>query len=309
MKIPKKKKKPTEDSNLLSEDGEPQRSKKTMLPLVGEIIAFVSSGLFIFTILCTLKLEGVILWMWWLICIPLWLILFVLILLTQSKKLTTRTSLIVRLAWLLCVISIICFMVLLNLKLEHEYEPNWKLVFLPLWILFGLAFILGISGVIVALCNKEQRRRKYLLSGIPLLAFVIIFLPFTMLLEFRIEDESILWSAVFIPLWIVDSTSICFACILMLFTIGSREDATFTLSQVISFICLMPLAILFKILLVLELDGVELSYYIVMTPLLVMELLALSCGANLRYSKHGNSLNQQKDGKPHLKLKANMSEA
>src|SRR5690242_1029226 len=99
--------------------GNGEELRKPILPLVGEILAGVFSGLVIFTVFVALKITEVINWNYWFVFSPIWVVLLALLLLTQSKRLTTRTNLIVRLAWLLCVISIMGHLILLNMKLEE----------------------------------------------------------------------------------------------------------------------------------------------------------------------------------------------
>jgi len=268
-----------------------------ILPLVGEILAFTTIGIIIFTIFLTIKLENQLRWSYWWVCSPLWLVLFSLLVLTQSRKLTTKSPLIVRLAWLLCVTCVIAFLILLNMKLELEYDTSFFYLFIPLWALLGITIFLGCSGVMVACCTNtenQERKKKYLFAGVPLLVFGVVFFPFLLLLELKLGDSlgdasgEFSWSVVFIPLWITDGFFLCVSLFLLLFTIGSRQDALFSLSQVITFISLIPAAAVFKILVVLHLEGDPLSLFIVMTPLLVVELLLLSCGLNIRLNKRSS---------------------
>jgi len=185
---------------------------------------------------------------------------------------------------------VIGFLILLNMKLELEYDTSVFYLFIPLWALFGITLFLGFSGIIVACCTaseNEERKKKYLFAGVPLLVFDVVFFPFLLLLELKLGDTTgeISWSVVFIPLWITDGFFLCVSLFLLLFTIGARQDALFSLSQVITFLSLLPAAAVFKILLVLHLEGDELSMFVVMAPLLVVQLLLLSCGLNIRLNK------------------------
>jgi cytochrome bd-type quinol oxidase subunit 2 len=286
--MPKKKEQKSEEERLIKDKTSPDT--QPILPLIGEILAFSTVGIIIFTIFLTIKLVSVIQWSFWWVCSPLWLILFSLLVLTQSRKLTTKAPLIVRLAWLLCVTCVIAFLILLNMKLELEYDTSIFYMFLPLWALLGITVFLGISGIAVSCCTSNDnpdRKKKYLFAGLPLLVFDAVFFPFLLLLELKLNDttDEFSWSVVFIPLWITDGFFLCVALFLLLFTIGSRQDALFSLSQVITFISLLPVAAVFKILVVLHLDGDTLSMFIVMTPILVVELLLLSCGLNIRLNK------------------------
>ncbi len=160
------------------------------------VISFVTFAVCAFTILLILKLQYVVDWSYWsifspILCIPLLrnlltfiVVLFILLVLTQSRTISTRFPLISRLAWLMCVVScthsfrlllhicMIAFMLMLILKMEKTgnlFSLEYTHVFIPLWILFGTSFVLGISAVVVALCfsDTERRKSKYLTSGKP----------------------------------------------------------------------------------------------------------------------------------------------
>jgi len=271
-----------------------------VLPLIGELLSHTTSGLIIFTFLLTLKLANVINWPYWAICGPLWLVLFILLVLTQSKRLIEQTSLILRLAWLLCICSIVSFLVLLNMRLEDiEQRIGFNYIFLPLWILIGVLTLLAFSGLIVGLCwddKNEKRRKKYLLAGLPLLIMVLVMFPFIFLLEWKIENNERAdygWSVVFIPIWITDAFFLCVSCVLLLFTVGARQSAVFSMSQVITFLCILTTATIFTVLLVMALEGHEaFSYFVVMAPLFLLEFLCVACGINIRFGKKKQSKDQ-----------------
>jgi len=233
-------------------------------------------------------------WAYWWIFTPLWLVFFTLLILTQSKRLTKHVPLIARLVWLICIVSIVAFLVLLSMRLEHEGDPPFQLIFIPLWVLFGSSLLLGLSGIFVALCSTtdESKRQKYLLAGLAMLGFDAVFFPSVLMLALKLtEHKDYSWSVVFIPLWITDGVFLLTAFVLLLFTIGSRDSAVFSLSQVIIFLFVLPSAALFKALLVLSLDStITMSWFWTMTPLLVVELLVFSCGLNIRFSKKQSQL-------------------
>jgi len=277
---------------LLTDDGDEEDFSRT-LDLIGEIITITTFGLSVFTVFITLKITGVVNWMYWAVSSPLWLVLFILLVLTQSKRFVQHTTIIIRLAWFLCVVAVIAFLVLLNLKLEKdEREPPLNLIFLPLWILFGIALLLGMSGLTIGLCfdrKNPKRKKKYLLAGVPLLLFDLVFFPFMFLLELKIQDSGgagFGWSIVFIPIWITDTFFLYVSCVLFLFTIGARDSAVFSISQVITFLCILTGGTVFTILLVLVLEGAPFSPYVITAPLLLVELLCVACGLNVRFGKH-----------------------
>jgi hypothetical protein len=142
--------------------------------------------------------------------------------------------------------------------------------------MFSTALVLGVASIIVALCfsGTEQRKSKYLTAGmdrsedvnpfigLPLIFGLIFFFPFTLLLSLRLEGEDDMeWAYIFIPLFVADGFFICISAFLLLFTVGSRDSALFTIGQITSFLCGLPTAIVFKVLLVLSLDGRHLPLY------------------------------------------------
>jgi len=289
--MPKKKKKGKEEKKLLDEGvSSPKgKSKSTpLLPLIGELTAGSVSGVILFTIFLTLKMSRVVSWSYWWILSPLWIILFILLILTQWKRISYHLPAISRIVWLICLISLVGFLILLTLNLENILEVSFVLMFLPLWILILASFLLGISGVVIGirLNADDSKRAKYLLAGIAMLGFDAICFPFLLLLEFKLSGSSFGWVSVFIPLWVVDGFFLCSSFILLLFTIGSRDSAIFSLSQVLTFIFTFISVAIFKVLLALHLDLISpMSYYWIMTPVIVAELLIVSVSLNIRFTR------------------------
>jgi len=286
----KKKRDHSGESEKLVPINKNETKENSIFSLISELVAGILFGLSIFTIFITLRLTKVIEWHYWWIFSPIWVVLFILLILTQSRRISTHMPVIARIVWLICLISILAFLVLLNIFLEKELDPGFALMFSPLWVLIGSSFLLGISGIGIALfCTKhEKKAQKYLLAGLGMLFFDVVFFPFFLMMELKLSKQKNLeWSAVFIPLWVLDGFFLCAAFILLLFTVGSRESATFSLSQVITFLFVLPTSAVFKLLLVIYLDGDvnNISLYWIMAPLILMELLVFSCGLNFRCTK------------------------
>jgi len=270
--------------------------RKTFLPVAGVIITFVSLAIFAFNVLLMLRVDSFVSWDYWSIFSPILLALFVLLILTQSRTVSTRFPLISRLAWLMCVICMIAFIIMLVLKLEAKdilFALEYKHVFIPLWILFGTSFVLGIAAVVVALAfsDTERRKSKYLTSGIPLLFGNMVFFPFVLLVSFKVteaEGMTYPWAYVFIPLFIADGFFICISAFLLLFTVGARDSALFTIGQISCFLFSLPAAIVFKVLLVLQLDGHPIPFYIVCVPSFIAQAMFLSCGLHLIFNSPKN---------------------
>src|SRR5262249_14643891 len=147
-------------------------------------------------------------------------------------------------------------------------------VFLPLWVLFGISFLLAVVALCVActMCcgccrdsvdqsdnemaedttsnSRTRRRNKYLLAATPLLLLDLMLFPFILLLESKLSlleeakqgkhiTSNISWTTVFVPLWIADAVLIVGSLVLLIFTIGGEQSATFSVFTVISFILIL----------------------------------------------------------------------
>ena len=116
----------------------------------------------------------------------------------------------------------------------------------------------------------------------------IICFPFVVLLELKLEGvdmESFDWSYVFIPLFVTDGFFLCIGGFLVLFTIGSRDSALFAIPQLVCFVMALPASVVFKVLLIRYLDGGDISIYLVMLPLFIVEIFLLGCGIHMLKSK------------------------
>jgi len=286
----KKKKVHDVQKQLLLEKEPP---KSGILHLLAEIVIGISFSLGVFTVFLTLKLSNVVDWQYWWICSPLWALLFALLIVTQSKRLTNHFPLIARVVWLICLLSLVIFLVLMCIYLERRFA-NFTLLFLPLWVLNASCLLLGISGVFIALCvtADEVKKRNYLLAGISMLGFDVIFFPFFLLVQLKLTHFiTAEWSIIFIPLWVTDGFFLLLGFVLLLFTLGARDSAIFSLSQLIAFIFVLPVAALFKVLLILVMDGtLRIAYFMIMIPLVGVELLVMSCGINIRLTKRLESV-------------------
>jgi len=145
----------------------------------------------------------------------------------------------------------------------------------------------------------QQRRNKYLSAAFPLLLFDAIVFPFILLLELKLEsiesdqhlvpppttqtNSSIAWTSVFIPLWVTDGLLLLVSLVLLLFTVGGRQDATFSLFSVGSFVVILLSSVAFKVLLVLLLQNqAHLSFFVVVAPLVLAFTLFICCGIHLK---------------------------
>jgi hypothetical protein len=97
--------------------------------------------------------------------------------------------------------------------------------------------------------------------------------------------DSFNWSYVFIPLFITDGFFLCISGFLMLFTVGSRDSALFAIPQLACFLLSLPASVVFKVLLIWYLDGGDISPYLMMLPLFIVEIFLLACGLHMLRSK------------------------
>eukprot|EP01116_Phalansterium_solitarium_P007080 TRINITY_DN19552_c0_g1_i1.p1 TRINITY_DN19552_c0_g1~~TRINITY_DN19552_c0_g1_i1.p1 ORF type:complete len:334 (-),score=119.45 TRINITY_DN19552_c0_g1_i1:606-1607(-) len=274
-----------------------------LLPLLGELLVFIDVLMFIFMIFLSLKLSHTVDWTWWAIFAPGYAMLLVLVLMTQSKRFTKRASLLIRLAWLMSTLTLACFLLMLNLYLDYVdiavLAPIFKhfslsMIFIPLWVMLGVTLVFGVASLGFACANSdEDKRRKHIIAGVPLLFFAIFFGPFLIMLELRVTGaDTVAWSSVFIPLWVFDGISLIFGVCLAVYTPGGSEGAVFTTAQVSCFLTVLPCSVVFKVLLVLVLEQVDgIQFFYTMIPLSVMQVLLFACGLDmrLRVGHHGQT--------------------
>lgn len=253
--------------------------------LLGKVVSIFSIPLICFTIFLALKLNGNITWSYWIIFCPLLTLLLTSLLLTSSQKLSAPAPVQVRVIWLLWVVTLATFVVLLILKLEGKYfRPSNTMLFVPLWVITGIMFLCGFYVTFLGCCVESYaNQRKYILSGMPVFCFGMVFLPLIFLIAFKEGVQSfslnISWAVVFIPLFIADAFCFCMGFFLLLFSFGGRKDALFSISQLFIFVGIIPFSVVFKILLVMHLDHTtDIPLIFVFIPLVVIELLFMACG-------------------------------
>lgn len=129
----------------------------------------------------------------------------------------------------------------------------------------------------------ETSRRRALLVTVALFFFIAVFAPFLGLIWGRLAwNEDISWHTVFVPLWICDGFFVCVGGFLLLFTCGSRDDAVFSVSQIVVFLMIVPCGIAFKVLLAVYLDGEDnIRPEYIPVPMLAVEALVCCCGADM----------------------------
>jgi len=271
---------------------------KSYWKLIGEIVTIFSVPLVIFTILFALKLDAIINWNYWIIFSPLLLLLLLSLLLSTSQKLSSPAPPQVRVTWILWIVSVTTFVVLLIMKLESTTSLNLVEIFIPLYVIAGIVFLSGFYVAFIGCCMKDtqQQKRKYILSGTPLFIFGIIFFPLVFLISFKEGVDfhiNVSWAVVCIPLFVADGFCFCMGFFLLLFSFGGQKDALFTLPQLFIFLALIPVSVVFKVLLIMKLDGVlNIAMVYVFIPLIVLELLFFGCGITVAFGSNKQSKNK-----------------
>eukprot|EP00026_Physarum_polycephalum_P015553 Phypoly_transcript_16263.p1 GENE.Phypoly_transcript_16263~~Phypoly_transcript_16263.p1 ORF type:complete len:131 (+),score=16.49 Phypoly_transcript_16263:290-682(+) len=95
--------------------------------------------------------------------------------------------------------------------------------------------------------------------------------------SFDTKDTS--WAIIFIPLFVCDAFCFCMGFFLLVFSFGGRNDAIFSIFQLLLFLIIIPSSVCFKILLCLYLDKtLQIPIIYVFMPLIAMEILLFTCG-------------------------------
>jgi len=255
--------------------------------LLGKLVSLFTFPLLIFTITLALRLNGNILWSYWYIFLPVFILLLASLLLSTSQRLSQPAPVQMRMAWLVCIICIGSFLVMLVLKLEGTTLGPWRYFYLPLYIIGLITFGCGFHQTFIfGCCNSDQNHKKYILSGTPVFCFGMVFLPAVILLSLKVGVDDIKvsmdWAIVFIPLFVTDVFCFCMGFFLLLFSFGGRKDALFSITQLVIFLAVIPISIVFKILLIIYLDGImDFAVFYCFLPLIVLELLLLFCGISM----------------------------
>ncbi|KAF2072384.1 hypothetical protein CYY_006302 [Polysphondylium violaceum] len=264
----------------------PQKSESQKFwRFIGLILQLLGVLAITFTIFLGLFLDGVVDWSYWILFIPVYLMLALGFLATGSRLLSKLVSWVIRIIWRIWLIGFSFFVVFLILYLEYSYLSIHALL-LPLLITFAVTLLTGIGSILFGACcnqKKPKRKRKYVLSGLPLLFLGLALTPSGIMIGLRIMNIlSIRYSICFIPLFVGDCLFSCFSFLLLIFSFGGRENATFTIPQLFSILVILLCDITFKILIALKLDSnYDIKYFQIFIPILVGELFLLFCGFNV----------------------------
>lgn len=111
--------------------------------------------------------------------------------------------------------STLIFAILFSLKLDNRITLSYWLVFLPLWIWKGIAFLGAIVGIIVWLRNPDYRvghsSYVHFKSMLISLSLQLLLLMFEILVCDKLESKRHTWMLAFVPLLFISllSISVC----------------------------------------------------------------------------------------------------
>jgi len=252
---------------------------------IGFILQILGLLAITFTVFLGLYLDDIVDWSYWILFTPIYLMLAIGFLATGSRLLSKLVSWVIRMIWRLWLIGFSFFVVFLILYLEYSYLSLHALL-LPILITFVITLLFGLGSILFgACCNKKKpkRKRKYILSGLPLLFLGLTLTPSGIMIGLRIMDIlSIKYSVCFIPLFVGDILFSCFSFLLLLFSFGGRENATFTIPQLFSILIILLCDIAFKILIALRFDSnYDITFFEIFIPIFVGELFLIFCGFNV----------------------------
>ncbi|GAM21788.1 hypothetical protein SAMD00019534_049630, partial [Acytostelium subglobosum LB1] len=253
---------------------------------VGMLFQGVSFLALTFNILYGLQLDGYIHWSWWYIYMPMFAILLIAFLITSSRALSNYVSWIIRFTWNIWVISSTVFAFFVIIHLQYSTLSPVIMV-APILVLSFTTLLGGLYSFVRGLHmndDRPQRKTKYIVGGMPMFLIGLALTPSVIMIAMRYHGvhPDLTWSICFIPLYTADGIAACFSFFLLLFSLGSRENSSFSIFQLSSLLILIFCSITFKVLLALKLEGqLAIQYTEMFIPLYVGEFMLIFCGINL----------------------------
>lgn len=252
---------------------------------------FVVYGcLLVFCLLFALRLDGIIVWSYWIIFLPLWIWKSLVIVgaivgswiwwtnphyriegdaYTQYKAMIIATGL---------HLLLLMFEVLACNKLSNDrLQMLWTLIFIPLFCISVTSI-----GLCVWALKHGRTFELELFCSVNILQFIFLALRLDQFIMWR-------WVIVFIPIWIVMCVAlvgviyaIILAIILMMSSDVGPEQRRGNIFSAVGYTCVVVPLLVFEILLVNKNDGVqEMSYIAVALPLFIslFALMLMAFGA------------------------------
>ncbi|KAM9966269.1 hypothetical protein ACTFIR_006474 [Dictyostelium discoideum] len=255
--------------------------------IVGSILQIIGLSSIVFTIFIGLYIDGYIDWSYWILFIPVYVILAASYLATGSRVLSNLVSWIIRLVWRLSVFGLTVFVVFTIIHFKYN-TFGFSVMMIPLLFTFGSVFVMGIFSLLFGIIfvdgkSTPQRKTKYIVNGLPLLFIGAILTPTAIMIALKLDGLYDAKLAVcFVSLFIGDIIASCFSFFLLIFSLGSKDTATFSIGQLLSIIFITICSIVFKVLLILATDQQHnINSLFLLIPLLVAEAFMVFCGINL----------------------------
>lgn len=253
--------------------------------MLGRVVSLFCIPLLLFSILLPLRIDNTISWNYWYVFSPLLATLVGFLLATTSQSLSAPAPPVVRLVWILWVIAVSVFVVFLVMRLQGYsfFHPSMSSIFMPLYCGLGVMLFSSFYLFLTGCCSSVHYvQKKYVVAGTPLFCFSVVTIPLVILISFREGVDHIAhtsWALMFIPLFVCDAFCFCMGFFLLIFSFGNRNDAIFSVLQLILFLVIIPASVCFKVLLCLYLDNVlRIPMIYVFAPLIALEVLLFTCG-------------------------------
>eukprot|EP00727_Mastigamoeba_balamuthi_P001476 m51a1_g11325 hypothetical protein (348) ;mRNA; r:125754-127088 len=231
---------------------------------VGRVLALAQVPLMSFTATLLVRAATGAHWSWWLVFVPVFVLLAWLLLATSTPRVPSPSLL--RYSWVTTLLCYTVFVVLLVVRLQ--YEPyfmrgeTWPL-FLPHWICAGAYVVFGIASFVkysfyARSGGRAPRRRKnkHFAVGFCLCVLGITYTLVSSLAYAKVSgaNKSIAWFGVLAPWFAADAFAFFVGAVMFLFSLGASESAMFPLYQQVVYMLACATSIGLKVALALELD-------------------------------------------------------
>lgn len=124
--------------------------------VIGELFVVTDMCVLALAILFIVRATEIVTWSYWLVFIPVWLLMLWLLLITQRDQyalvLMPKIPFLFRCAWVLSVTVVTAFVVLLAMQLTSLVHISVVELFVPLWVLCGIVAGVGVLSVAQACC-------------------------------------------------------------------------------------------------------------------------------------------------------------
>ncbi|PRP80864.1 hypothetical protein PROFUN_11419 [Planoprotostelium fungivorum] len=236
------------------------------------IIMLVSLSTIAQTIMLNFYLEGSnSLSNYWILCLPTWIVTFLLFMYFQRRRVVETLPTPLRLGFSSTVLLVDALLIMIGLKLvlidpaSSSKIITWEIFLVP-WIMIGVLCLIVIGSLLMVRCQQGDNKR-HKLSCIMIGFLLLMWTPVLVLAQLKIQHTlNYSWFVVLIPLWLSDAFFLFLGCCLFIFSFNAT--GFFSLPQLTAFQFFVLSAIASKTMLALKLDAILSSpWHIVMIPL------------------------------------------